>query len=160
MEDTLKELFGRLMVRQGDLLATDVPLVMHQANNMGVMGAGVAKQVRADMPDADFMRYRTGVLSDPRGSLGMVYPAHSLTVPDRTYLNVVGQDGLGYGRQFTDYEALGTAFDKIAERYAGQSLAMPYGMGAGLGGGDWTEVERLVNERLAPFMNVFAYKLK
>ena len=145
------------MAKTTNVSATE-PLVMHQVNNQGVMGAGVARQIRDDISTNDFLKYHFGVTADPQKALGMVYTADSLRHPERTYLNVVGQDGYGSGRRFTDYDALVTAFDQIAKTYPGKALALPYNMGACRGGGDWNVIEDLINEHLAPYMDVTAYR--
>lgn len=150
-------------VKLGNLFSSLAPYIMHQVNAQGVMGAGIAKNIREDISNDDFMKYRNYVKNFGADSLGKVIPTKSLSNPDRTYLNVVGQ--LNYGRDpntvYTDYDALRMAFSKIANHYPeGTEIAMPYGMGAGLANGDWNIIEKLINEELAQKLNVTAYKLK
>lgn len=146
----------------GNLFATLAPLIMQQVNARGVMGAGIAKDIRNDISTADFYKYRNHVLGNPN-ALGTVIPTKSISTPNRTYLNIVGQQN--YGRDpntvYTDYNALETAFNKIAAKYPeGTEIAMPYGMGAGLANGDWNKIEDLAKNILGKSMNVTAYKLK
>lgn len=164
MDETLKGLFGKLVVKDGDLFDATQPLVMHLANNLGYMGAGIAKGVHDDMSPEDFYKYKDFVQSRPYGGLGRVVTGASKTHPDRTYLHVIGQNGInGRYQNWTNRvneSAIRQAFSTIAKAYPGQELAMPYNMGAGLAGGDWQTMEDLVNEYLAPYMNVYAYKIK
>lgn len=148
----------------GDLFKDAVAnYIMHQVNAQGVMGAGVARQVHNDISNEDFMKYRNYVLRNGANSLGKVIPTQSISNPDRTYLNVVGQQY--YGRnpnvQYTDMNALRTAFNTLANVLPeGTDIAMPYGMGAGLANGNWDEIESLAKEILGNKLNVTAYRLK
>ena len=133
----IKEYGHGIPIIYDDILSTTDPYVLQQVNNRGVMGAGLAKQIKEDLSIEDFNRYKDYVLANRVNSLGTVLPLRSSTVPDRTYMNIVGQDGYGTDRQYTDYAALQKGLNRIADRLPiGSNVSIPYGMGAGLGGGD------------------------
>lgn len=160
MAEILKDLFGRLIIRNGDLLKAPQHLILHQANNHGVMGAGIGKLIAEDIGPEGLAKYRNAVKTYPNGGLGMIVPTRSISNPDRVYLNAIMQNGYGRdGSQYTDYDAMKMVFDKLAARFPGNDIAMPYGMGAGLGGGDWSIIKDLIDTNLAPYMNVTAYEL-
>lgn len=154
--DVLNSLFDSLgknvgsQTLEGDLLDTPDPLAMQQVNTLGVMGKGLASQIRDDLSPESYAKYqRISRTHSPEDLLGMTVPLPSVSHPDRTYLNVYGQSSIGNSGVHTDMDALETAFNKIADRYpAGTPISMPYGMGAGLGGGNWEDIEKLADEIL------------
>jgi len=151
---------GSVQIINGDLFSTDAPYILHQVNNRGVMGAGLARDIRADIGGQGFNKYRNYVLENGTNSLGKVIPTKSLTNPNRVYFNLVGQDGYGTDKQYTDYEALKTGLQSINNKLTpGTRLALPYGMGAGLGGGDWNTIEDIIRKYLTN-LNVELYKFK
>lgn len=154
---------------EGNLLDTDIPLILQQVNNGAVingkqtaatMGAGLAAQIRQDLSNDSYQLYVDRATGPAR--LGKVLPLKSISHPNRTYLNIIAQNGWGNYRVSSadqQHAWLEDAFRRIAEKYPGQSVAMPVGMGAKLGGGDWDTIERLADEILGPKMNLFKYKL-
>jgi len=134
----------------GDILTPvtdDRPtIVCHQVNCKGVMGSGLAKQVRAELPgvyevykekcDAGFAR------------LGQVQVCSAILTTGYLVANVFGQWGYGTEKRHTDYEALRNAFTYLAEAYSQYTIRIPYKMGCGLGGGDWEIVESIIKETL------------
>lgn len=141
----------RLQIIHGDAVAAlqygDIEILGHQVNLRGVMGAGIARQIKGAFPSA-FALYREAVAEHALG-LGDVQLVQ--VGPSRWIANIAGQEGIGWrvGPQ-TDYDALECAFGKIAELIAGTTLrvGLPYGIGCGLAGGDWSIVSRMIEERL------------
>ncbi|MGC8489232.1 MAG: hypothetical protein ACP5QO_13600, partial [Clostridia bacterium] len=66
--------------------------------------------------------------------------------PGRFIVHLVGQAGYGVGRRHTDYAALVTALTRFGYWARERSVVpgLPYGLGCGLAGGDWTIVQRLI----------------
>lgn len=131
-------------------------IVCHQVNCRGVMGAGLAKQIRDRFPIAYTMYQREcRSVSQSADLLGKV-----LFIPvqyhgfDFTIANIFSQDGYGRDRCYTDYEALREAFRPIrtmAEPLPARALTtvrIPYKMGCGLAGGSWEIVEKIIDEEL------------
>lgn len=118
-------------------------IVAHQVNCQGVMGAGVALQVKKRFPKA-YEAYR-GLCdkSDPADLLGkaQVVFVGGGSMHSAYIANVFGQLGYGKGLQ-TDYQAVKTAMRELEATFEDSfhsppTLYVPYMMGCALGGGDW-----------------------
>lgn len=130
-------------------------IVCHQVNCRGVMGAGLALQIRMAFPDVFENYRRLCFLADkPHKMLGFVQfvPAiHHSESGDVTYFNVANvfsQNGYGVNGRYTDYDAMRAAFTRIAEQYPNATVRIPYRMGCGLGGGNWEIVEDIIRKTL------------
>lgn len=146
----------------GSVLDTDAPLVLQQVNTLGTMGAGLAKQIKADLSPEEYARYVN--LSKQQGAslLGKTLPLHSASNPNRTYLNIFGQSEIGHdpNKVYTNYKALEQAFTNIANKYPeGTNIAMPVGMGAGLANGDWSTIEEMADRILGSKLNLTKYDI-
>lgn len=136
-----------------DIMESKNSLIIHQVNCKGVMGAGLAKQIRQDITDEDFAKYQN--LCKEQGSklLGKVLIFKSKSIPNRLYANLFAQDEYGTDKQYTDYKALEECFNKVSEyalyenpKNAHYKVNIPYGIGCGLGGGDWNIVNSLIKK--------------
>lgn len=132
-----------IKIVEGNLLDSNANFICHQVNCMGVMGSGVAKQIKDKYPIV-FEQYkslcesRKGCEGDLLGHVQYVAVAENKQV-----INVFGQ--LYYGRssviQYTDMMSLKLALHSIAKSIPTEySIAMPYRLGCGLGNGDWGDV--------------------
>lgn len=127
-----------IKIIHGDLLSSSAKYICHQVNCQGVMGSGVAKQIRERWPVA-FERYKIrcdGAL-DKKILLGS---AQFVPVDDgRAVVNMFAQENYGRdGAVYTNHEAFMNACQAIErESGLGDTIAMPYRIGSGLGGGDW-----------------------
>jgi hypothetical protein len=167
MTNTLQDLFNKLDAEVGtqtvlgDLLSTTDPYVIQQVNTKGVMGAGLANQIRQDLSNQDYAKYQNYSNQYGANLLGKTLPLKSVSHPERTYLNIFGQSEIGRdpNKVYTDYDALKQAFTSLAEKFpAGTKMSMPYGMGAGLANGDWDLIEQLVDEILGSKLNITKWK--
>ena len=150
----------------GNLLESDCTTIIHQANAFATMGAGIAKQIskkypavlKADrnfhIPIGDAARlghYSKADVDGPHGPL--------------TVINLYGQYNYGRGKQ-TDEHAFEAALDSILSdiNRSGQpnpKVGMPYGIGCGLAGGDWTVIRRIIIDLSDKHGNdVHLYKFK
>lgn len=133
----------------GDLLEAKEDIIAHQVNCKGVMGSGVAKQIKEKWPQA-YEAYAfecAEVYYDPDLLLGEVVYCDAIGRNGKKtgieIAHMFGQDG--YGREkkpYTIYRELRCAMENVADyaNYSGKSVAMPYKIGCGLGGGDWDGV--------------------
>lgn len=144
---------NKLTYVTGDILtpsaASKSVIVCHQVNCRGVMGAGLAKQVRKIHPGV-YTNYKIkcAQIQDGIGGLGDVQFCSCLHKYGYIIANVFGQDDFGRGRRFTDYDALRMAFTHIAEVFPNYTVRIPYKMGCGLGGGEWPAVLQIIKETL------------
>ncbi len=157
--------------KTGDLLAGDADIIAHQVNCRGVMGSGVARQVRMEFPGT-YSYYKCACMTaskTPARLLG--YAQISIEhLPDGHVVriaNLFAQDGYGYdGKLYTDYEAFRKCLFqlrlhvKAVEEIQGKKLCigMPYRIGCDRGGGDWNAVLKIIQEELGD-LDVTLYEL-
>ena len=123
--------------RNGDIFEqSDLGLIIHQANCMGVFGAGVAKTIKEKYPEA-YMADQICTLT-PAKKLGYFTYAEYI---DKTIVNMYSQLGFGSGKCYTDYIAMRDALIHIRNKFGYiPTHAVPYKIGCGLAGGDWDVV--------------------
>lgn len=135
-------------VVHSDLLAAldagQIQVVGHQVNCQGVMGAGLARQIRERYPQA-LSDYRAAHTS---GRLILGAAVMSRVADQRWIAHLTGQDRYGRDQQHTDYDALRRALSWVATRAtkAGLTIGLPYGIGCGLAGDHWPTVLELIEE--------------
>lgn len=132
----------KIEYRKGNLLETDCRLILHGCNSLGVMGAGVAKQIRQKWPKA-YQDYR-----DSYDSYGL--PLGSIITskqPDgKIVLNAIMQDTIGPAGVHVSYWAVANVLytlDQISTVQKIGVVAMP-AIGSGLAGGDWKVIEAII----------------
>jgi len=137
--------------REGDALTTTADVLAHVVNTQGVMGAGIAAQIRKKWPSVYDHYKKLLEVSTRKGSwcLGGSYnvPTGPGTDPSLIVCNLFAQDSIERGKRNLNYEALYTALEHCKAEMKNlklYSLAIPYKMGAGLAGGDWNIVLAMV----------------
>lgn len=140
----MTEIYGDILTSADPNLAYGT-VVCHQVNCQGVMGSGLAKQVRNRFPDV-FEAYLDRCMSanGPEDLLGYVQYCSELGEAGYIVANIFGQNRYGRSGCFTDYIALEKAFKNIAEACPHDVIRIPYKMGCGLGGGDWDTVLAII----------------
>jgi len=132
---------------QGDLLKAKVQIRCHQVNCRGAMGAGIAKQIRDKYPEV-YDPYKALCKQFGAKLLGEVQfcACHDGTV----IANLFAQDDWATDRVQTNMQALEECLQKVAAFAAKMSatVGVPRLMGAGLAGGDWTQIESLIEKYL------------
>lgn len=135
-----------LVYRVGNLLDVREGFIMHGCNMRGVMGAGVARMIADKYPSVlDFYR---GQLVGCGTQLGDCLPYQV----DRLHiLNALTQKSTGTGLQVC-YTAIHSAVRQAAKyaadvsgEGAGEVVIDTVPIGAGLGGGDWTVISRVLS---------------
>jgi len=144
-----------LIIKKGNLLHADENILAHQVNCRGVMGAGVARQIKKMHPNS-FNDYRAHIrqTNQPLGTCCLSVSGNKLIA------HLFGQDGYGRDKVYTDLDALEEAFsDLIAyAKPLGLTIAIPAYIGCGLAGGDWNEVSAMI-DRVSGDMPIVAYKI-
>jgi O-acetyl-ADP-ribose deacetylase (regulator of RNase III) len=136
---------GQIKVVDGDLLNAKESYIAHQVNCYGAMGRGVALQIRHMYPDV-YRRYKAYCEEHRvKNLLGRI-----LIIPTddgRIICNLFGQEGYGQGKCNTDIAALTKCFQSLEKIVPhSESIAMPYQIGCGLGGGNWDLVLPLIQD--------------
>ena len=123
------------------------------------MGAGLAKQIRNKYPEVyeSYIKYCKGSGSQPL--LGCVQTV--ICHDNKIIANLFGQYNYGRNKQqYTDYDALKESLEGILSlaRLFDDSIAIPYGIGCGLAGGDWNTVYEMIEDVFKDY-EVTIYKL-
>ena len=135
--------------KQGNLLnAKDCEVIAHQCNCFGLMGAGIAKQIKKRWNNEVFVPYRDACNKN-QDLLGKIQVLRIKDDSIRYVINLFAQYGVGHynapypnGRQ-TDYDALQTCLFKVKQWCKDngvKSIGIPKYLGCGLAGGDWDGV--------------------
>lgn len=137
-------------IQNGNLLKSDCDIIAHCCNCQGGFGSGIAGQIRKDFPYAyDAFRLDTRKPQDKFGTLSV--GLSDCSGPD--IFNLYGQLSFGYdGKQYVDYDALlqsmiimmETISDWKSRSTKQFKIGMPYMIGCGLAGGEWSVVEELI----------------
>lgn len=139
-----------ITIKSGNILNTTEDIICQQVNCQGVMGSGLALQIKNRYPEV-YVAYKECCNQySPKQLLGKT---QTVKCDDGKYVaNLFGQLNYGTKNKQTDYKALKTALDSVfnsitnIDKYKGLSVAIPYGIGCGLGGGDWETVYSFIRE--------------
>lgn len=145
---------------KGNLLDSNCDYICHQVNCQGVMGSGIAKQIRERWPIV-FSSYRAYCDRHMRDELlGEIWGV--LVSDDQWVVNMFAQDNFGYdGRRFTSYDAFATCLTKMRDRLPkDKTIGFPKNIGCGLGGGSWKVISTLIEEILGDEYEVYIYELE
>ena len=135
---------------QGDLLklakAGSFDVIAHGCNCFCTMGAGIAKGVAAQFPQAFHADQQTS--KGDRAKLGTCSVAKVQTANGHlTLVNAYTQyDYRGSGDKI-DYNAVRSCMRWISDNYGSGKIGLPK-IGAGLAGGDWSKILAIIEEEL------------
>jgi O-acetyl-ADP-ribose deacetylase (regulator of RNase III) len=143
-----------LKVVKQDLLAVSSGVLCHQTNCLGQMGAGIASSIRDKWPHV-YGPYRA--LCDkhkgPRSILLLGFCQIVPVNPGRYVANIFGQHEYGRFATYTDYRAVTEAFkslklqlESLTSESSHRQVYVPFKMGCGLAGGDWTKYSAIIEE--------------
>ena len=145
----------KIIYIKGDLLEATESYILHGCNAQGVMGSGVAKAIREKWPKAyeDYYDMFKGPHKLPMG-----FMINSLQPDGKIIINAITQNH--YGRVanmiYVDYEMIRKVMRDINEGTKTPNLirvAMPR-IGAGLGGGDWNLISKIIEEESTNFQPI------
>ena len=131
---------------KGDLIklgrdgAFDV--IIHGCNCFCVMGGGIAKSIRANFPSA----YEVDQMTQ-RGDRSKLGKISFTKINNLIVVNAYTQYRYGTNKRHVDYDAVRDAFRYIKKRFTGKRIGYPR-IGAGLAGGDWGVISKIINEEL------------
>ena len=149
------------VVEGSNLLDVQQGIICHQTNCVGVMGAGIARQIREKWPKVydEYLKDCAFAKSDPRRLLGHVQDI--AIKPGLVVANCYGQVQPGNGCM-TDYDAWNTILDKLKDlsNYFNLDLHFPWMVGCGLAGGDWSIMQKKIEDAFSgQFPRVYIHKL-
>lgn len=142
---------------KGDVTAADGPFYLLQCcNNIGAMGAGVARAIMRRWPKVYTAYTEWGKHDVFTHSATMQLGSFQVVEVefDKRIVNLIGQDQVGkdkLGNPPIRYFSLGLALHNFAAWYNSRGKQVPVIMpqiGAGLAGGHWSSIEHLVYETL------------
>lgn len=135
-----------LKYNTGDILKVKSGIIVHGCNAQGVMGSGLAKQIKTVYPDC-YKSYKSLLAVKGLG--------HTIWYPAKDGLwivNAITQKFYGRepGTRYTDYTAVKSCFEYVF-RYAAEtshSIHIPDMIGCGLGGGDRETVLSIIERAM------------
>ena len=146
-------------IKDGDLFSAPEGIICHQVNCKGNMGRGVAKTFRLVFPQA-YNKY-LGICRSSINPLGRTM--FCIEDTGESCCMFAQNDWRGNGCN-TDYAAFRSCCKEIKERIdlcenKDKPINMPFGIGCGLGGGDWIIIKSILEEEFENY-NVILWKLK
>jgi O-acetyl-ADP-ribose deacetylase (regulator of RNase III) len=150
-----------IKVVNGNILDAKENVIAHQVNCMGKMGAGVALEIRRKWPNVyegyvNFCSEHIPAYLIGRTFLVRIGVNHYIA-------NLFGQERYGRDKRYTDYDAIEKSLRRLkgfCKQQGNFSIALPYNMGCGNAGGDWTVVKGLIDRIFADYEgDVVIYKL-
>lgn len=148
----------------GNLFDATCDVIVHQTNCIGLMGSGIAKEVRSRFPNVyeEYKALCDQHKKNPQELLGQI---QTFNVGPYYLVNLFGQCGINkewyLGGKVTDYEALRRGFKALREFMDANgltSLGIPYLFGCARGGGKWNEVTDIIISQMGG-IKITAYKL-
>lgn len=152
-----------IQYKQGSILDSEEDYICHQVNCQGVMGSGLAKQIRDKWPFV-YKHYRDAYLERQEkidelcGEFGcqidvsetLLGHLQKVNINARqTVVNMFAQQYYGVGGRYTSYDAFWTCLGGIRDSAPkGSSIAFPVGIGCGLGGANWQVIKQMIIEVL------------
>lgn len=140
-------------------------VIAHQVNCKGVMGAGIAKQIREKFPTV-FDEYKTFCDENNNNKDLLLGKAQLIqTNKDDIYVcNLFGQNTYNVKTKQTNYLALNLALYKMLKQMEDldiKNVAIPHKIGCDLGGGDWVIVKNMIEEvfKEHPIINCYICEL-
>lgn len=150
----------------GNLLDSDCDYICHQVNCQGVMGSGIAKQIRERWPgvyEGYKAWYDSCSADSPDGQAYRWMMGTNLTVPvsaTKFIVNMAAQARCGYdGARYTSYDAFDRCLHDIKDSVPKRrTIGFPKNIGCGLGGGNWKVISALIEEILGEEYEVYIYE--
>lgn len=137
-------------VLKAALLKNEKVVIPHICNNMGGWGAGFVVAISNiwSGPEKSYREWSRDPDSFRLGNLELVQ-----VTPDIRICNMIAQDGFvtRYRKRAVDYKALETCLKKISDHVSKDNIIMMPRIGCGLGGGNWKEIEEIINKTLNEF---------
>jgi O-acetyl-ADP-ribose deacetylase (regulator of RNase III) len=137
-----------LEYKVGNLIEATESIIAHGCNAQGKMNSGVAKAIRKRWPGA-FSKYETAYIRQGNElNLGQIV-WYNEEETGKFIANCITQKNYGYdGKSYVDYGAIAKCMANLdfeARFSLIHRVAMPK-IGAGLGGGDWKKISKIIED--------------
>lgn len=131
----------------GNILDVTEGIIVQQVNCQGVMGAGLAKQIRQKYPHV-YGKYKDecGMIGfENLGSVSFSQVDEKLSIA-----SIFGQLRCGRDKSvvYTDYNALRRGLKIVSNSKRDAFVYIPHGIGCGLANGDWNVVLSIIEETI------------
>lgn len=142
-------------------------IIVQQVNCKGVMGAGLAKSILNKYPNVkkEYQSFRSFNLNKGLTDKDLLGLVNYVRVSDgKVIANVFGQVNIKKNHfdktVYTKTEALTRGLKEVKElsKQLNKSVAIPYGIGCGLAGGDWNIISEIIESIFSDY-KVTIYKL-
>nr|WP_321403883.1 macro domain-containing protein [uncultured Desulfobacter sp.] len=121
-------------------------LIVHGCNCFCTMGAGIAKQIRSQFPQA--WEADLATVSGDKSKLGSYSEACIRTPTGRLYvINAYTQYHYSGDGVLVDYDAMAKVFTALKNQFSGLRMGYPK-IGAGLAGGNWKIISEIIDSAL------------
>lgn len=132
-----------IQIINGDIFKVkDIEVVIHQANCFCKMKSGIAKTISEIYPEA--IKADNATVAGDDKKLGTF--TYAVCDNNKIIVNMYSQYGYGRNDVYTELEAMETALEKIFTMFSTHKLAIPYGIGCGLGGEKWSNVFEVIKK--------------
>lgn len=147
---------------KGSILDAPQKYIAHGVNCQNKMGSGVAKVLFKEYPEVKHEYHEfcgsnhSSILrdSDFLGRICIVF------CENRTIINCFTQLFYGYdGKKYVNYDAIYECFRNITLNFPKESIAIPK-IGAGLAGGNWEVISRIIDDATGDDLDVYVYYLE
>ena|SRR5271157_1784880 len=143
-------------VRFGNILDVTDGIIMHGCNAQGVMGSGIALQIKNKYPEC-FKTYTKALISFARvgiNPMGMIIPYY--VTPKLAIFNAITQEGFGRAdKRYVSYDAVLKVFEQAVNLARQQHMHVHYPqIGAGLGRGDWSIISDIIETAFQPYPDI------
>lgn len=134
-----------IVYKKGNLLDAQTNVIAHQVNCQGVMGSGVAKQIKEKWPDvfAQYSYHTTMLENACLGNCQMVQINELQFVANLFGQRYYGRENLRYTSYDGIYDALAKLQVYMDNRNC-NSVAFPYKMSSDRGGADWNVILAMI----------------
>lgn len=152
---------------KGNILDAIEDIIVQQVNCKGVMGAGLAKSILNKYPNVkkEYQSFRSFNLNKGLTDKDLLGLVNYVRVSDgKVIANVFGQVNIKKNHfdktVYTKTEALTRGLKEVKElsKQLNKSVAIPYGIGCGLAGGDWNIISEIIDSIFSDY-KVTIYKL-
>jgi len=146
----------KIIYKKGNMLSGPEIYIGHGCNARGVMGSGVALQIKKKWPNVYSDYKKVYDEEEERLVLGTVIT--SVTPDNCVVFNCITQADYGReeGKVYVSYKAIEQCMQKIntlVPLNSGTHVAFPQ-IGAGLGNGDWSIIEHIIESASTNFQPV------